>query len=175
MSTAEHNLDDAIPLNVFLSAVQSDGSMFHPQWWSVIKIFYLRPQNGRDMNTLLPTQFCESWKPTSTHFLISQGISNVVSTSPGFWKLRCKLYDCNLLAVSNAFISMLNQSGRDSYCWPARRMHFSQLHLAFLTTCNLWSLTTNNAVINNTDTTYIFNLFWMVITDFFPATRNSVN
>jgi len=147
--------------------------MFHPQWWYVIKSFCLRPQNGRDLNTLLPTQFCElvntSWKATSIHFFIPQGISNVVPTSPGFWKLRCKLYGCNLLAVSNAFISTLNQSGRDSHCWPARTMRLSELCLAFLTTCNLWSLMTTSAVINNTDTTCILTAYeWSLLSPSLP-------
>jgi hypothetical protein len=81
---------------------------------------------------------------------------------------------CNLSVLSDQFISVLRQCQSDCCCWPARERHVTELRLAFLRTCNLWSPMTNSAFINSIVSVYIFNRLWMFVTDSFSATRNSI-
>ena len=69
-------------------------------------------------------------------------------------------------------IITLKQCLSNCSCWPARAMYVTELHLAFLRTCNSRSPTTNTAFINSNDIAYILNRLWMFVTDSFSTTRN---
>jgi hypothetical protein len=84
----------------------------------------------------------------------------------------CKLCCCNPSVLCDQFISTLQQSRSDCCCWSAKVIRVTELRLAFLRTCNSWSLTTNSVFINRNVSVYIFNRLWMFVTDSFSAARN---
>ena len=93
-------MDNAIPLTVFLSAVQSDVSTFHPQWWPMTKHFHHQPRNGKaNLNTPLTAQIGESVGLHGTqqaHTSKYPKVSIMLFSLPlGYWEFSCKLSGCN--------------------------------------------------------------------------------
>jgi hypothetical protein len=139
--------------SVFLSAVQSHGSMFHPQRQSTTKRFHHQPRNRiTNLNTPPSTQICDGqlgFMEPNKHILL-----NILRnhTSLGYWGFSCKLSGCNPSVILNEFISILKQCLSDCCCWLPRATHVTQLCLAFLRTWNSWHPTTNSASGNSTAT-----------------------
>jgi hypothetical protein len=172
-------LDDTVLLTIFLSAVQSDGVMFHPQWRSVTKSLHHQPCNRRaNQSTPLSAHFCGSrsgFVEPIEHTVLNvlyKGVS-VVHTSlytessfAVFLVVICRLSRMSLSArsrnarVASAAVGRPERRASTSSAWPFAETAIREARRTVLLTTALTPYT-------------FFNRLWMSITDPF-AMKNSV-